>query len=239
MAVAKVDLVLFGILLLASLLGVALGVPFVFAVLAEADPHRVWMNAGVELLFFLVPASAIGVWLGPKTGLGARLLKELLSGTSKCRSRLIEVLLLSTAVGGVLGGSMVLLTRGKPFYVGPGQLELALRSASAALTEEILFRLGLMTLFAWLLRSYVRRSGSAQTSIDLANLLAALLFAAAHLPGHVILGTSPWSLVIGILIFNDIAGMAMGWLYARFGLISAVLAHFVADIVGHVIPMAF
>ena len=35
---------------------------------------------------------------------------------------------------------------------------------------------------------------------------------------------------------NGFAGMVMGWLYARYGLLSAVLAHFLADVVGYAIP---
>lgn len=235
----RVDRTLFVILLLASLLGVVLGVPFIFAVLDEQEPLKVWFNAGFEFFFLLVPASAIGVWLGPKAGLGARLLRDFVAKKPGCQSQLLKILLPSTAVGGVLGACMVMATGGAPMHTGPGPLDLFLRSASAALTEEIAFRLGLMTLFAWILRSFVSRSGSAEPSHSIANLLAALLFAAAHLPGHVVLGTSPWSLVTGILVFNSIAGMAMGWLYARYGFISAVLAHFVGDLVGHVIPRFF
>jgi hypothetical protein len=226
------------ILLLVSLLGVVLGVPFVFSVLDEVEAQRVWLNVGLEFLFLLVPASAAGVWLGPRAGLGARLLRDFVARKPGCQSQLLKVLLPSSAVGVVLGALVVMVTGGAPMYAGPGPLDLLLRSASAALTEEIAFRLGLMTLFAWILRSFVR-SKSADPSHSVANLLAALLFAAAHLPGHVVLGTTSWSLIVGILVFNSIAGMAMGWLYARYGFISAVLAHFVGDVVGHVIPRFF
>ena len=231
------DRTVFLILLLASLLGVLLGVPFIFAVLGDADPLRVWLNAGGEFTFQLVPACAVGVWLGRRIDLGPRLLREFVLRTPGRLRRALATLGPATAVGAVLGLPMLL--GAGPDYVGPGASELFLRSLSAALTEEIFFRLGLMTLFVWILRSFVSKSESAEPSLSIGNLLAALLFAAAHLPGHVTAETATWDLVMGILIFNGLAGMIMGWLYARYGLLSAVLAHFVADVVGYVIPRMF
>lgn len=233
----RTDRIVFGILLAASLLGVALGVPFIFAVLGDADPARVWLQAGFEFLTQLVPAAAVGVWLGKKVDLGPRLLRGLVERSPGSLERVLSVLIPSTIIGAILGLPMLLGAR--PDYIGPGPWELLLRSLSAALTEEIFYRLGLMTLFAWILRTYVSKTGSAEPSVSIANLLAALLFAAAHLPGHVTAETASWSLVIEILIFSGVAGMFMGWLYARFGVLSAILAHFVGDVVGYAIPSAF
>ena len=231
------DRIVFATLLLASTLGVVLGVPFTFAVLGDADPLRIWLGAGAELLFFLVPACAVGVWLGQKVDLGPRLLRELVLWTPGSLRKVLAILGPSIGIGAVLGLPMLL--GAGPDYVGPGTLELFLRSLSAALTEEIFFRLGLMTLFAWILRSFVTRSDSKEPSLSIANLLAALLFAAAHLPGHVTADTATLNLVAGILIFNCFSGIIMGWLYARYGFLSAVLAHFFGDVVGHAIPSMF
>jgi len=233
----SVDRRFFTILLLASMLGVFLGVPFTFAVLGDADPLRVWLGASAEFLFFLVPACAVGVWLGEKVDLGPKLLREFVLRTPGRLRRVLAMLGPSAGIGAVLGLPMLL--GAGPDYVGPGTLELFLRSLSAALTEEIFFRLGLMTLFVWILRSFVTKSDSTEPSLSIANLLAALVFAAAHLPGHVTADTATLDLVIGILIFNSVSGMIMGWLYARYGLLSAVLAHFLADVVGHAIPSMF
>jgi hypothetical protein len=228
------DRTIFWILLLASMAGVLLGVPFIFAILSDAEPLKVWVGAGSEFLFFLVPACAVGVWLGKKVDLGPRLLREFVLQTPGRLKRALTMLGPSAGIGAVLGLPMLL--GAGPDYIGPGPLDLFLRSLSAALTEEIFFRLGLMTLFAWILRSIVTKSESREPSLSIANLLAALLFAAAHLPGHVSAETATAGLVMGILIFNCVGGMIMGWLYARYGLLSAILAHFVGDVVGYVIP---
>jgi len=223
------DRIVFGILVAAGLLGVLVGLPLIFAILGDADPMRIWRTAGAEFLLQLVPAAAVGVWLGPKVGLGPRLLRDLVVRTPGRLKSALVMLVPSVVIGALLG--LPLLLGAGPELVGPRPAALFLRALSAALTEEIEFRLGLMTLFAWLLHSFVSRSGSAERSIDAANLLAALVFAAAHLPGNVSAATATWGLVAGILVFNTVAGIAMGWLYARYGLLAAMLAHFVADLV--------
>lgn len=71
----KTDRVLFLWVLLAGLLGCLSGVPWALAVLG--NPATAWLEAGVSMLM-LIPASAAGVWLGRKVGLGSGL-RELVS----------------------------------------------------------------------------------------------------------------------------------------------------------------
>jgi len=123
-----------------------------------------------------------------------------------------------------------------PGMANPTPVEWLLRSLSAALTEEIFFRLGLIALFVWIIRFVVRKTAIKKPSLWIGNFLAALIFAGAHLP-HVLSSGSPdWNIVIMIIFFNCLAGLILGWLFIRYGLISAVLAHFIADFVQHVIP---
>jgi membrane protease YdiL (CAAX protease family) len=67
--------------------------------------------------------------------------------------------------------------------------------------------------------------------------LAALLFGLAHLPATRAVGLPMSPLVIArAIVLNGIGGVAFGWLYWKRGLESAMIAHFSADIVVHVIP---
>ncbi len=81
----RTDGILFVWLLIAGLLGSLMGVPYTIAVLMDPaaggpiDPQAVWLSALAEAVFFLAPASAVGIWLGKKVGLGPRLLRELVS----------------------------------------------------------------------------------------------------------------------------------------------------------------
>ena len=61
----------------------------------------------------------------------------------------------------------------------------------------------------------------------------ALLFAGGHFPQLTFHG---WSLLIPFVVFSTSAGLILGWLYMRHGLVSAIVAHFVVDLLVYVIP---
>ena len=231
------DRALFLWLLLAGLVGALSGVPWAVAV--TGDPTFAWREAGSSLLQ-LLPACAVGVWLGAKVGLGFGL-RELASRTpgawDTVRKGILPGKLVGLAIGAVvlLGVSSMPEDARIPGWDDPTILEGLLRCLSAALTEEIAFRFGLMTLLAWVIWLGLKRPASHVTSQWGGNLVAALLFAAAHLPGQPPDAWNP-ALLVPILAVNAAAGMIMGWLFMRYGLISAIGAHFVADLVQFVIP---
>lgn len=224
-------------LLFTSVFGALIGVPWAVAV--TRDPATAWLEAGSSLLQ-LVPACAVGVWLGPKVGLGSGL-RELVSRTpgawETVRKSLMPGTLVGLAIGGVvlLGVSSMPEDARIPGWDNPTILEVFLRCLSAGITEEIAFRFGLMTFLVWVIRLGLKRAATDATSLWVGNLLAALLFAAAHLPG---LPADAWNpaVLVPIVTANTAAGMVMGWLFMRYGLVSAICAHFVADVVQGVIP---
>jgi membrane protease YdiL (CAAX protease family) len=71
--------------------------------------------------------------------------------------------------------------------------------------------------------------------ITMANLAAALMFAAIHIPqAHAFLGLST-EVLIFVIFGNGLPGFIFGWLYWRRGLIAAMVAHFGLDLVLKVI----
>jgi hypothetical protein len=231
------DRALFLWLLLISLVGSLSGVPWAAAV--SGDPALAWLEAGSSLVQ-LLPACAVGVWLGPKVGLGFGL-KELASRTPEAWETVRRGILPGTLVGLAIGAVVLLGVSSMPEnaripgWENPTILEGLLRCLSAALTEEIAFRFGLMTLIAWVVWLGLKRPAAHATPLWVGNLLAALFFAAAHLPGQPPAAWNP-ALLVPILTVNAAGGMIMGWLFMRYGLISAISAHFVADVVQVVIP---
>jgi CAAX prenyl protease-like protein len=95
------------------------------------------------------------------------------------------------------------------------------------LTEEVLLRWGVMSLLAWLGWRLAGRPASIRPWVYVAAiLLAALLFAAGHLPAlSFLLPDAPRSLVMLVLAANFIPGVLFGWLFWRRGLEAAMLAH--------------
>lgn len=230
----QVDRALFLWFVLASFVGVLAGMPWTVAVLG--DSTNVWRYAALEFFFLLAPASAIGVWLGKKLDLGTDL-RELVSGVRSWR-RSMPWLLPTIFVGVALGGlayfaqSSVPDSALIPGLSNPNALEMFLRCISAALTEEVFFRFGLMTFFAWLALVVLRRPGARVPSLWIGNVLSALLFAGAHLPQLAVGG----SILVVTVVSSTSVGMLMGWLFMRFGLACAIVFHFTVDFMVYVVP---
>lgn len=230
------DRVVFTWIVVAGVLGSLAGVPWSIAVLNGSG--TVWLSAAVEVVLFLTPASAVGVWLGKKASLGPRL-RDTVPAVSEGRGPLRSVFVPAILVGLALGGAGFLAQNSipksalMPGLSNPNTFEWLLRCVSAALTEEIFFRLGLMTLLVWAIRSLIKWPSINVPSLWVGNLLSALVFAGAHLPQ---ITSHDWGLLVPVVMFSCGAGMLMGWLYVRYGLISAIVAHFLSDLVVYVVP---
>jgi membrane protease YdiL (CAAX protease family) len=112
-----------------------------------------------------------------------------------------------------------------------------LASFYGGIAEEILLRLFVMSLFAWLGRFVGKTQEGKPTSTVfwIANILAAVLFGLGHLPAtEMIIPLTPLVITRAILL-NGIGGVIFGWLYWKGGLEAAMIAHFSADIVLHVL----
>ena len=236
----RTDRVLFVWLLLTGWFGVLAGLPWTLAVLRDYPGTGWWWEAAGDALFFIPASAAIGVWLGKKVGLGSGL-RELVSGTPGCWKQVRLALVPGTLVGLTLGVIQLISQNVMPKDVlipalnNPNTFEWLLRCLSAALTEELAFRFGLMTLFVWIIRAVVKKPAIQTPSLWMGNLLSALVFAAAHFP-QLELQRYGLSLLIPFVVSSSGVGMIMGWLYTRYGLVSAITAHLVTDLVIYVIP---
>jgi len=108
-----------------------------------------------------------------------------------------------------------------------------LASFEGGITEELLLRLFVMSAVVWLLTRIWRRGPPAVFWV--ANLVAAVLFGLGHLPATAALVPLTPIVVTRAIVLNGLAGVVAGWLYWRRGLESAMVAHFAADIVLHVV----
>lgn len=96
-----------------------------------------------------------------------------------------------------------------------------------AVIEEVLLRLFLMSLIAFLLYKLSgKKDGKPGTAVFvLANIIAALLFAAGHLPvTFTLLGDSPL-IIFRCFLLNGGLGLLFGYLYRKHGLRYAMIAH--------------
>lgn len=196
--------------------------------------------------------TGIGLWLAEKIGLGAPLLSDWLAGLpvkQEYRYTWLPIALIGLAVSAIVvfldnlifspliqnqlqtSGLNLIKTVNPPVWKG------LLASFYGAFTEEILLRLFLMSLLAWLGNMFLRsQSPPSNRVMWSANILSALLFGLGHLPTAIAIGLPLNALGISrILLLNALPGMVFGWLYWKRGLESAMIAHFSGDILLHVV----
>ena len=168
----------------------------------------------------------IGIWLAKKTGLW----KDERSIGGKP--------LVYTVIISVLGGLALILPDilyfgkhipaiAESYAVKPTIPYLVATVTYGAVIEEVMLRLFLMTLLIFLLwKLFQRRRELPSTAVLVsANIIAALLFAAGHLPTTaVMMGLTPM-IVFRCFLLNGTFGLAFGWLYRKYGLRYAMIAH--------------
>jgi membrane protease YdiL (CAAX protease family) len=114
-------------------------------------------------------------------------------------------------------------------------------SLSAGIGEEILFRGFVFGLWAFILNWLFKRFNGRTAALWIANVIAALAFAASHLGTLLVLtGASSLSalspnLIVEIFLLNGIIGLVAGERYMKDGLVAAAGIHFWTDMVFHVL----
>ena len=181
-----------------------------------------------------------GIWLSKKTGLW------------KDERAITRKPLTVSLVISVLGGLALIL----PDVLFFGQYSQAIRDSYAtkptilyllatvtyaAVIEEVMLRLFALSLIAFLLHklSGKKREKPAPWIFLTANVITALLFAAGHLPATVLMiGTSPL-IIFRCFLLNGGFGLLFGWLYRKYGLRYAMIAHGGCHIVSKLIWILF
>ncbi len=158
------------------------------------------------------------------------------------RGLLLHPLLIGVGVGlALVVGDHVFVALGAPSLPHPEFPGSLVASASAAIGEEVLFRLFVMSFWAFLLTLLLKRWGASTAALWIANVLAALAFAAGHLPAAMMLtdvatpDQVPPLLLVEMFLLNGLLGLAAGARFMKDGLVAAIGVHFWADIVWHVL----
>jgi hypothetical protein len=187
--------------------------------------------------------SWVGLRVGQPMGLDAPILRSWVYGT---RMRFDgRVLVLACAIGIVGAMAIVFIDHSLQPYMPPSKSGLPagierwkglLASFYGGIGEELQLRLFLMTLLTWLAWKLLARARPSPPPLAawIAIVLAALVFAAGHLPAAAQIWPLDATVVFRTLSLNAIVGVPCGWLFYRHGLEHAMAAHFSADIVLHV-----
>lgn len=240
---------LFGILLAAGILGTIAIFPFILTLQGDALSELplaipiVLMASLAQTAVFLSIAIFIGLLLGKKVGLGTPIISNWLAGQS-IKTRLKSVGLLSVKLGvlaGVLiiGFDLIFSLFIEPITaITPPVWQGFLASFYGGIVEEILMRLFLVTTLVWIMWKLTKRSDEERPSssiVWIAIFSAAVVFGLGHLPATAALTALTPVIIFRAVLLNGIGGIIFGWLFWKKGLEAAIIAHFSADIVLHVI----
>ena len=157
-----------------------------------------------------------------------------------------------TAVAAVIGGMGLIL----PDLLFFGRYEQVIRAsylvkptaayviasvAYGGVIEEVMLRLFMMSLIAFVLHKLFER-GKQDTSAAVlmaANVIAAVLFAAGHLPATLMTLGASSMILLRCFLLNGGFGLLFGWLYRKYGLQYAMLAHGGCHVVSKLIWILF
>ncbi len=125
----------------------------------------------------------------------------------------------------LVSGSMHL-----PFWIG------AVASFYGGINEEVLLRLFLFTFVYFGCGKIFKFSDKNRLPfLWITNIIVAIIFGLGHLPAVFKLITPSSLEIFRVLLLNGIPGIVFGWLYWSRGLWTAMTAHFVADLMIHVL----
>ncbi|SMG46835.1 CAAX protease self-immunity [Arenibacter troitsensis] len=188
----------------------------------------------------------IGLWVSSRANLGAPLLVSFFSKQPTHKTFHWKALLLSMFLATIVVVLLLVafevqkefypvshkLTRpSKPFY--------ALVSFSAGISEEIIFRLGLMSLIITVIQFLKKSENPSNKMIWTGIIISAIVFGLVHLPlSKNFVEPTPFSIGITV-IGNLITGSTFGWIFWKRGLLIAILSHITFDLVFHVIGTPF
>ena len=193
-------------------------------------------NVGVVLVVYS-PLALAGYWFARKLGLPG-----IFSEDGNIRRWFIIPLLIGLVCGAFVVASDLLFAPINGFgrMVHPGFPVSILASLSASIGEEILTRSFVFGLWGLILNWLLKRFNGHTAALWIANIIAALAFAASHL-GTIFVLTGATSiaelnpiLIVEIFVINGIVGLVAGERYMKDGLIAASGVHFWTDVVFHV-----
>lgn len=237
---------LFLIILAATLFAQLAGLSYSTAQAGNNFRSVVITSAIVLSLVTLITAGP-GLYLGRTVGLGAPRLEALMSGKHGVWRDLYSDAKLAFPIGIVFGLLLVGLRYLLSDYLPSELPKFGFRgfgggiiiSVSAAIGEEVWFRLGIMTVLVWIASKVFDFENRKSIVMWSVLTLVSFIFGMAHFPQLISYEAAKPFAVFGTLFGNVVVSMLYGWLYWKRGLLAAIIAHFSVDIAIHAIPALF
>ncbi len=105
--------------------------------------------------------------------------------------------------------------------------------------EEVMMRLFFMSLVVFIISKILKKQEIPTIIFVISNILAALLFAAGHLPSTATMTTLTLVLIIRCFLFNGGLGIVFGYLYRKYGIGYAMVAHGISHLISDICMLIF
>ncbi|MEM0517101.1 CPBP family intramembrane glutamic endopeptidase [Aequorivita flava] len=189
------------------------------------------IQTGIYGLILGVIMVFVGLWISKKAQLGAPVIESFFSNQkNRTQTHFFKTLLFPLAYSVVLALAILLVHNlirdyfpvasiverpSKPFY--------AIVSFSAGITEEIIFRLGLMSLIVVVIQRFKKKTNPSPSVVWVGIIITALCYGLVHLPLSKNFANLTLVTVSSTMIGNLITGSFFGWVYWKRGLIVAII----------------
>jgi hypothetical protein len=236
----------------AGFIGVLAMIPYIEALInapalkERGIPAPPLILAGLQQAITMAVAGGLGLLIAPRIGLDLPLFAAAAKG-QPILPGLLDILPLAMLVG-LIGGALILLADlyfflprlPESFIETNASISMARRLLipfAGGIVEEIILRLFAFSLIAWLLGLVWSTPDGlpAAGAFWTAGIFAAVLFAVLHLPATAAMTPLTPLVIMRSLLLNGFMGVTFAYLFWQYGLESAMIAHFAADIVVHIL----
>jgi hypothetical protein len=243
----------FWILFIASLLGGLAIIPYSLRLLTAASQKKplkmsvpkIMLLSFLQTTVLFAIVVGVGLFVAHAIRLGAPYIETVLTGTP-VNPGIMTILQIGIVLG-VLAGMVLLLADLLFMPYWPEVLldtarkttlsENFLASFYGGINEELLMRLFGFSVLAWLLsRMWHTPTGLPTSAVFwIVNVIMAVVFGLGHLPAlKGMLGKITPVMFTRTMLLNAPVGLICGWLFWKYGIEAAIIAHFAADIIYHV-----
>lgn len=249
-------ILVFVVLVVSGVFGAIAVMPYAFTLNQEQlatvpfSKQKLIMLSLLQATILVVVATGLGLLMSQDIGLGAPIIEAIVTD-GIVPSDIGSWIILAIVIGGGSGILVVVINQyvfmphlPAAFHKAQNRLALWKRFLAGfygGITEEILTRLFLMTLFTWLISRVWATSDGLPTEGGywLGIILAAILFGIGHLPATRALAPLTPLIIVRALVLNGLVALGTGYLYWQYGLLIAMIAHFTADMVLHIFAPMF
>ena len=127
------------------------------------------------------------------------------------------------------------------YTISPGLTKIIAGLLVGGVIEEVMMRLFFMSLLVLIIsKLFFRNEKDIPVKVfAAANVISALLFAAGHLPGTMAMTTLTPLLLFRCFLFNGGLGLCFGYLYRKYGIGYAMIAHGFAHLISDLLMIIF